>query len=446
MNENPQITKAFDDICQAIIQENCSLNAIKEPQTEKKQSYEELIKKYENYRGGSLWHPYLGTGRGHGAFVELCDGSVKYDFITGIGAHFGHCHPLLIRSSLQAAISNTIMQGNLQQNVDAFELTELLIKNSGFDHCFLSTSGAMANENALKIIFQKKFPKRRILTFDKSFAGRTLFLSQITDKPDFREGLPKTAQVDYIPFYDWKEPEKSQKRALEALKKIIKRYPNEHACMSLELIQGESGYYPGSREFFFALFDVLKENDIAIMVDEVQTFGRTENLFAFQNFGLHRDVDVVTVGKLIQGGATLFRKEFKPKPGLLSQTFIGSTSSIKAASVIIKSLLNDGFLGPDGKIRHLRNHFVNKLKAISEKHPDIFEGPFGYGLMMAFTAFGGDKEKVIKFAHALFEAGVITFIAGQNPTRIRMLVPAGSVTKEDIDQVCQIIEKTLESL
>lgn len=440
---NQKIEKAFDDICKAIEEEKESLSAVKGPDLAKKQSYEETLKQFEEYRGVSLWHSYLGTGRGNGVFVELADGSVKYDFISGIGAHFGHRHPLLIKSSLESALSNTIMQGNLQQNVDAFELTQILIKASGFDHCFLSTSGATANENAFKIIFQKKCPKSRVLTFEKCFAGRTLFLSQITDKPDFREGLPRNVFVDYIPFYDWKEPEKSQKRALESLKKTIKRYPNEHACMCLELIQGESGYYPGSREFFFALFDVLKENDIAIFVDEVQSFGRTENLFAFQNFGLHKDVDVVTVGKLLQGGATLFRKEYKPKAGLISQTFIGSTSSIKGGIAILKSLLNDGYLGPTGKIREIRNYFVNKLKALSETHSDIFEGPFGYGLMIAFTPFKGDREKVIRFAKDLFEAGVITFTAGQNPTRIRMLVPAGSVTLQDIDQVCRIIETTL---
>jgi 4-aminobutyrate aminotransferase-like enzyme len=45
-------------------------------------------------RGGKLFYDYIGSGIGNGPLVELADGSVKYDFITGIGVHyFGHSHP-----------------------------------------------------------------------------------------------------------------------------------------------------------------------------------------------------------------------------------------------------------------------------------------------------------------------------------------------------------------
>jgi acetylornithine aminotransferase len=47
--------------------------------------------------------------------------------------------------------------------------------------------------------------------------------------------------------------------------------------------------------------------------------------------------------------------------------------------------------------------------------------------------------------HRLFDAGVLSFIAGEHPTRVRLLVPAGAVTNEDIDHVINIIEETLRS-
>ena len=47
--------------------------------------------------------------------------------------------------------------------------------------------------------------------------------------------------------------------------------------------------------------EILKQNNIAIFIDEIQTFGRTEELFAFQYFGLDDFVDVVTRGKPISG-------------------------------------------------------------------------------------------------------------------------------------------------
>ena len=39
----------------------------------------------------SPFYASIGTGRGRGPLVELVDGSVKWDMITGIGVHgFGH--------------------------------------------------------------------------------------------------------------------------------------------------------------------------------------------------------------------------------------------------------------------------------------------------------------------------------------------------------------------
>ena len=65
----------------------------------------------------------------------------------------------------------------------------------------------MANENALKAAFQKRFPANRVLAFEHGFAGRTLALSQVTDKPAYRKGLPETLAVDHIPFFDPARPQ-----------------------------------------------------------------------------------------------------------------------------------------------------------------------------------------------------------------------------------------------
>lgn len=270
-------------------------------------SYEELIKTFSNLRGTPLFYPYIGSGIGNGPLVELMDGSIKYDFISGIGVHFlGHSNAEIISSSIDSAISNTVMQGPLQQNIDSLELIQLLTDASGLGCCFLTTSGAMANENAFKLAFHKKYPASRILAFEHSFSGRTLALSQVTDKPAYRKGLPKTVDVDFIPFYDHRIGDESVDRAVKALNTYLKRYPGQHAAMIFELIQGEGGFYPGTKPFFTALMEILKENNVLIIADEVQTFGRTERLFCFQHFGLDEFVDIATIGKLSQSCATLF--------------------------------------------------------------------------------------------------------------------------------------------
>jgi 4-aminobutyrate aminotransferase-like enzyme len=267
----------------------------------------------------------------------------------------------------------------------------------------------------------------------------------VTDKPAYREGLPHNVFVDYIPYFDPSQPEESTARAVETLKKFIARYPKEHALMCFEFVQGEGGFYTGSEKFFKAIMTVLKENNIAVFADEVQSFGRTQELFAYQYYNLQSYIDIATIGKLSQVCATLFTDEYKPRVGLLSQTFTGSTSAIRACFVIVNELLNGGYYGKEGKIQQLHMHFANQLEKLSKKYPQLIRGPFGVGCMIAFTPYDGEAQKVVEFVHKLFDAGVMAFIAGAHPTRVRMLIPAGTVTVKDIDDVVSIIEDTLKS-
>lgn len=144
------------DLLQTHLKSLQSISKIQEPQKD----VSELLHSFGESRGGQLWYPYIGSGRG--PLVELVDGSVKYDLMNGIGVHsLGHSHPDMLVAQINASLENTCMQGNLQQNVSNValleDMLELLNKDGAqMDHVFLSTSGAMVNEYALKIAFQKK--------------------------------------------------------------------------------------------------------------------------------------------------------------------------------------------------------------------------------------------------------------------------------------------------
>lgn len=442
--QDPRIKQAKALLSSVLQEHQQKIQGVRPPDPDLKENYEKLLQEFAQVRGNKLFFPYIGSGMGKGALVELLDGSVKYDFITGIGPHcFGHNAPQLLESSIDAALNDIIMQGNFQQNGDVLEFCQLLINASGLDHCFLATIGAMANENALKLAFQKNYPAYRILTFERCFMGRTLATTQITDKPLFRENLPINYFIDYIPFYDSERPEESIKLSTNSLKKFIKRYPKQHAAMIFELVQGEGGFYAGSHEFFVSLIEILKDNNIAVFVDEIQTFGRTSQLFAFQHFKLDALVDIVTIGKLSQVCATLFRSTYSPRPALLSQTFIGSTAALRAGTTIVHKLLNEGYFGAKGKNMHIQNVMMGHLEGIARRHPCLIEGPYGLGVMIAFTPFKGHAVSVNEFVQKLFEAGVMSFVAGSDPTRVRFLVPFCVVTDEDIAKAMAIVEETL---
>ncbi len=452
LNEDPRIQEARKLILDAVAEHQSQLTGIRPPNPDLAEDFQKMLDEFGQIRGGNLYFPYLSSGIGNGPFVELADGSVKLDMITGIGVHgYGHSHPDLVSTGIDAAICDTVMQGNLQQNTPSFEIAKLLTtvaceSGAGLKHCFLSTSGAMANENSLKLAFQKHSPANRVIAFNHCFAGRTLVLSQVTDKPGNRVGLPDTVTVDYIPFLKEDDPVGSTEETVRCLRALIDRHPGKYACLWMELVQGEGGYYGGSHEFYKALCTVARENNIAVIADEVQSFCRTTRPYAFQHYGLDEMVDLVTIGKISQVCATLYTEAYKPKPGLMSQTFTGSTWAILAAKTIVQGLIDKGNFGENGRNAQLHDYFAAGLKAIGEKYPGSVGGPHGVGGMVAFTPFDGTYEKAKDMVNRMFHSGLMSFFAGRDPSRIRFLMPLGCVEESHIDLALQVIETTVQEM
>ncbi|RCS54899.1 aminotransferase class III-fold pyridoxal phosphate-dependent enzyme [Bremerella cremea] len=449
--DDPRVAEATR-LLQAAVQEHTADLKAQPASPQQTQQLQNLLNEYANLRGNPLFFPYLGSGTGRSSLVELVDGSVKYDMITGIGVHaMGHANTDLLAELVPAILADTVMQGNLQQNVESLKLSRELValaKRNGakLNHCFLSSSGAMANENALKILFQHRPGAQRVLAFENAFAGRSMVLNQVTDRPKNRVGQPQTIAVDYVPFYDAHADAASLHHSLRVLERHLERFPEAHCGFIMELVQGEGGYYGAPREYFVALCSLLKKHHVPILFDEIQTFGRTLQPFAFQMLELDDYADVVTIGKMTQVCATLFSEEVNPKPGLLSQTFTSSTTAIIAARWVLRQLTEGDFYGPEGRNAAIQQRFAARFEALRQKAPDKISGPWGVGGMVAFTPFNGSAEAAKRVLHGLYDAGVIAFVAGQNPARVRFLPPFLSVTDEEIEAACDIVDQVMLSL
>src|SRR5438046_1883655 len=156
-------------------------------------------------RGRPAFYPYLGSGIGRGARAMLADGRWVLDFALGIGVHlFGHGDLDLIETAVRAAASDLAMQGNLIFNREYHARMKTLLANgpAGMEYCWLATSGADANENALKLVRQKRDGRSGIVAFRGCFHGRTSAMAEITDRPDYRRGQPSTFPVFYLPFFN----------------------------------------------------------------------------------------------------------------------------------------------------------------------------------------------------------------------------------------------------
>ena len=407
-------------------------------------AYERTLREIERLRGQALFYPALSGGTGSGARVRLADGTTRIDFISGIGVYgFGHSDPDLLETAVIAAAGDAVYQGHLFPGVEYLDLSKALLRHAGkqMKHVWLSISGAMANENALKLIFQKHAPADRVIVFEGAFAGRTLAMSELTDRPGYREGLPLRGNVLHVPFFDPSEPHPIE-RSVSALEAHLKRHPGRIAGMLFELIQGEGGFNTAPREFFTALMECCRAAGIAVWVDEVQTFARTSQLFAYRTLELEEYVDVATVGKALQGSAVLFRKGYKPRPGLIAGTFAGSTVGLAVGARIIERLESDGYLGADGRIAILGGRFERRLDALRKRLPNSIGERSGTGAMQAFALFDGSEEITTAIVHAAFEEGLMVFGAGSHPSKIRMLLPVNT-TDEELEAGFTMLEKAI---
>jgi acetylornithine aminotransferase len=131
---------------------------------------------------------------------------------------------------------------------------------------------------------------------------------------------------------------------------------------------------------------------------------------------------------------------------LISQTFTGSTWSILAGKAIIEGLVKNGNFGPQGLNVRLHQRFADGLAEIHKKYPSAVGGPFGLGGMVVFTPFDGSAEKAKDLSFRMYHAGLMSFVAGANPTRIRFLFPLGCTTESHIDLACQIIEQCVSDM
>jgi 4-aminobutyrate aminotransferase-like enzyme len=342
-----------------------------------------------------------------------------------------------------AAATDVVFQGHLTPGPEYLRLSRALQKHAGpkLKHVWLSLSGTDANENALKILFQKHAPADKVVVFEKGFHGRTAMMAELTDRPAFRDGQPLAGRALYVPFYDPSDPDSTQK-SVSALDAHLRRYPGRIAAMLFEIIQGEGGFRIAPREFHAALMERCQQAHVGVWVDEVQTFARTGMLFAFRAFGLDEYVDVATAGKTLQGSALLFSKAYNPRPGLVAGTYAGSTTGMAVGARIIDRLEKEGYLGESGRIIVLGRRIRRRFELLRKRLPRAVGEVRGLGAMQAFVPWDGSPEITRLVLEAAYEEDLILLSAGGNPTLIRMLPPVNT-TDEELEACFTMLEKAM---
>lgn len=447
LNSSQQVDHLIAELVKQVENLNKDIQNVKPPHPDLQNAGQDWVQRTGNIRGRPLNYNYVGSGIGRGPFVELADGSVKLDLINGIGIHLlGHSHPQVIAATLKGALQDITNQGNLQPNTEYTLFLEKLVsmaaRGSRLKYGWLATCGTMANESALKIARQKTTPARMILSFQNAFAGRSTMMAELTDNAAYRVGLPEYHEVLRLPWFDRKNP-KSIEHTLNVLKDHVAKHQNNISVFGFEPMLGEGGYMPAPREFFVPLLEFCKSQNIPIWADEVQTFTRTGEAFAFQTLDLGQYIDIATVAKTAQVAATLYTEEFNPKPGLIAGTFSGSSAALSAGLEVLNIIDNGTYFGTHGRIAQIHQRFIGGLEHLAKTTcAGKIADASGMGLMMAFTPLDGKKETVDKLLKKLFQKGLIAFSCGKDPVRLRFLVPA-IIKDHEIDLGLSIIAESL---
>ncbi|MFI0492221.1 aspartate aminotransferase family protein [Flavobacterium sp.] len=353
------------------------------------------------------------------------DKGIEYlDLYSGHGViSIGHTQPDYV-AKVKAQLDNLSFYSNAIQNPLQVELAEKLGKASGLVDfsLFLCSSGAEANENALKLASFHN-GKSRVIAFDNSFHGRTSAAVAVTDNKKIVAPLNAQQVVTFLPL-----------NQIDLVEAELKK--GDVCAVIIEPIQGVGGLDQGTTEFFQALEKVCAANEVVLILDEVQSgYGRSGKFFAFQHHGINPDI-VTTAKGMGNGfpiGGVLISSKFKASYGLLGTTFGGSHLACAAGIAVLDVMENQKLIENANKVSA---YFFEAIKVI----PEITKVK-GRGLMLG-VEFDFDVSALRK--KMIIEKHIFT--GGANNKNLLRILPPLTITTDAIDQFIIALKETLAEL
>lgn len=394
-----------------------------------------MMKQYIEEAEKALLHTYnryqIVLDRGDGVHLYDLDGKEYLDFASGIAVFALGYNNKAYNDALKAQIDKLIHTSNYYYNVPAVEAAKKIKKVSGMDRVFFTNSGAEAVEGAIKAARKYAYLKdgttdHEIIAMEHSFHGRTFGALSVTGNPKYREAFePMIGNVKFAGMNDF-----------ESVKELV----NEKTCAIIfETVQGEGGIFPAAGEFMEQVKALCEEKDILLILDEIQCgMGRTGYMYAWQKYGVKPDI--MTTAKALGCGVPVgaFLLTEKVAANSLSSgdhgtTYGGNPLAAAAVSKVLDLFEEEHVLD---NVNAVAPYLERKLDALAEKYSFI-KTRRGAGLMQGLV-FDRPVGEVIQRA---LENGLILINAG--PDIIRF-VPPLIISKEDVDAMTGILEKSLE--
>jgi len=374
--------------------------------------------------------PDLVFVHGQGSWLTDEQGRRYLDLVQGWAVNsLGHCPPVIVQA-LAAQAQRLLNPGPAYFHRPMLELAERLVATSCFDRVFLASSGAEANEAAVKLA--RRWGRRlrggahEILGFEHGFHGRTLAMMSASGKPGWSEL--------FAPM-----PGGFAKARFNDIASVERAITPQTVAVMLELVQGEAGVNLADPGFVRALRALTTERGLLLIVDEVQTgIGRCGRAFAYELYGV--EPDIMTLAKGLGGGvplaALLCKERFDCfEPGDQGGTYCGNPLMAAAGLAVVNTVCREDFLAG---VRARAGQLARGLQAIVREHGLVAER--GAGLLRALVLPDDRAERVVAAARRLTPVGLL--LNAPRPHLLR-LMPALTITSDEIDQALGLLREVL---
>lgn len=393
-----------------------------------------MMKEYIEQAESVLLHTYnrfqIVLDKGEGVWLYDIEGKKYLDFVSGIAVFALGYGNQEYNDALKAQIDKLLHTSNYYYNVPAIEAATKLKEVSGMDRVFFTNSGAEAVEGALKAARKYAYLKdgktdHEIIAMNHSFHGRTMGALSVTGTPKYREPFePGIGNIKFAEMNDY--------ASVEAL-------VNDKTCaIIMETVQGEGGIYPADPAFIKKVRALCDEKDILLILDEIQCgMGRTGKMFAWQHYGVKPDIMTTAkaLGCGVPVGAFLMTEKVAANSlvaGDHGTTYGGNPFACAAINKVLDLFAQNNIIEHVGEIAP---YLEKKLDELVVKHEFVLTRR-GMGLMQGLVC-NGPVSGVLNKA---LDEGLILINAG---TDIIRFVPPLIITKEDVDQMVEILDRCL---
>ncbi len=371
--------------------------------------------------------------RGQGSRLWDQAGREYVDFAGGIAVNcLGHCHPALVGALTEQA--NKLWHlSNTMTNEPALRLAKKLVDATFADKVYFANSGAEANEAALKLARRWALDnfgeqKQDIISFGKSFHGRTFFTVTVGGQAAYSDGFgPKPAAILHAEFNN-----------LDSLKALI----SDNTCaVIMEPIQGEGGIIPADADFIQGVRALCDAHKALLIFDEVQTgVGRTGALYAYMQYGV--TPDILTSAKSLGGGfpvgAMLTTTDIAKhlKVGTHGSTYGGNPLACAVAEAALDTINNPELLAA---VLTKEALFRSELARINALYP-VFDIVRGKGMLLGAALSAAYKCITRDFMSASAAEGLLVLMAAYDVVRF---APSLIITEQDILEGMQRFERAV---